>query len=114
MKILWNWLKHSNFYFKEKIEKLAAGIKREPNFNPFQKLKAKLHGRNLKFKLMPVKEKWVLKLIKSLKAKRSFGLDQISAEILKLCAEVLVVPLTYMINYSILRGKFPKNGKYQR
>ena len=31
-----------NVYFKEKVEKLAAGIKREPNFDPFQKLKKKI------------------------------------------------------------------------
>ena len=31
-----------NVYFKEKVEKLAAGIKRGPNFNPFLKLKKKI------------------------------------------------------------------------
>ena len=103
-----------NVYFKEKVEKLAAGIKRGPNFNPFLKLKKKLHGRDLKFKLLPVNEKLVFKLMKSLKPKRSCGLDGISSEILKLGAEVLVIPLTYMINYSILTGKFPTNWKISK
>ena len=33
-----------NVFFKEKIEKLASGIKKDPNINPLSRLKEKLHG----------------------------------------------------------------------
>ena len=100
-----------NVFFKGKIENLASRIKMDPNINPFSHLKEKLLGSNLKFKLNTVNEKIVLKILKSLKSKRSYGHDGISSEVLKLGAEVLVVPLTYIINSSILTGKFPTNWK---
>ena len=53
----------------------------------------------------------MLKELKSLKAKKSYGCDGISSEVLKLGAEVLVAPLTYIINFSILSGKYPSNWK---
>ena len=58
-----------------------------------------------------VHESEVLKILKSLKPKKSYGLDGISSEILKLGAEALKVPLTYIINFSILTGKFPSKWK---
>ena len=57
-----------NVFFKEKVEKLAAGIKKNNNIDPLSRLRAKLHSLNLKFKLKPVHEKLVLKLLKSLKS----------------------------------------------
>ena len=59
-------------------------------------------------------ENVVLKILKSLKTKRSFGYDGLSSEILKLASEVLVVPLTYIINFSIVTGKFPSNWKISK
>ena len=49
--------------------------------------------------------------MKSLKTKKSCVTDGITSEILKLWAEVLVVPLTYIINSSILTGTFPSKWK---
>ena len=53
----------------------------------------------------------MFKILKSLKPKKSYGCDGINSEILKLGAGVLAVPLTYMINFSILTGKYPSNWK---
>ena len=100
-----------NVFFKEKVEILAAKIKKNGNVDPLSKLRAKLQGSNLKFKLMTVKEKEVFKIMKSLKPKKSFGIDGITSEVLKLGAQILVVPLTYIINYSIVTGKFPTEWK---
>ena len=36
------------------------------------------------------------------------------SEILKLGADVLVIPLTYIINFSISTGKFPSNWKFAK
>ena len=77
-------------------------IKKNPNNDPFSKLRSKLQGKNLKFNLRTVSEKEVLKIIKSLKPKKSFGPDGITSETLKLGADILVIPLTYIINSSIL------------
>ena len=100
-----------NSFFKEKVEKLAAGIKKNPNSDPFLHLNEKMHGSNLHFKLKTVSEKEVFEILRGLKPKRSYGKDGISSEILKLGAKVLVVPLTYIINSSILTGKYPTNWK---
>ena len=54
-------------------------------------------------------EKQVMKILKSLKPKKSYGFDGITSELLKLGADVLIVPLTY--NFSILKGEFPYNWK---
>ena len=100
-----------NSFFKEKVENLAAGIKKNPKIDPFSSLREKVHGSNLMFKLRTVHEKEVLKILRSLKQKTSYGHYGISSEILKLGADILVVPLTYIINSSILTGKFPNNWK---
>ena len=53
----------------------------------------------------------ILNLWDTLLCKRSHGHDGISSEILKLGAVVLVVPLTFIINFSISTGKFPTQWK---
>ena len=98
-------------FFKEKIEKLEANIKKNPDIDPLSELKEKMKNSNLKFSLKTVKEKDVLKLLKALKGKKSYGLDGITSEILKIGAEVLVVPLTWIINTSITTGEFPEEWK---
>ena len=103
-----------NVFFNEKAEKLALGIKKKTNIDPLLKLRHKLDGSNLKFKLRTVKEKEVLKIIQQLKTKKGYGQDGITSEILKLGANILVVPLSYIINTLILTGKFPQGWKLQR
>ena len=56
----------------------------------------------------------VKKVIQKLKKKISSGFDEISAEILKMGAEVLVEPLTHIINRSIETGKFPTQWKHSK
>ena len=100
-----------NSFFKNKVEKLSSGIKNHQKIDPLSKLRIKLQGSELNFKLKTVSEDKVLAIMKSLKSKKSFGHDNISSEILKLGADVLVVPLTYIINTSIKTGKYPTNWK---
>ena len=101
-------------FFKEKIEKLEANIKKNPNIDPLSELKKKMKHSNLKFSLRTVKEKEVLKILKALKGKKSYGLDGITSEILKIGAEVLAIPLTWIINTSITTGKFPEDWKISK
>ena len=101
--------KKFNVFFKEKVKNLAAGIKTDPDINPFSRLKEKVKDLNLKFNLKTVSEEAVLKILRLLKSKKSSGNDGITAEIIKMGSKVLVVPLTYIINFSIVTGKFPSN-----
>jgi hypothetical protein len=100
-----------NMFFKDKVENLASGIKKNKNIDPLLKLRNKLQDADLKFKLKTVRENKVLEILKLLKSKKSHGHDGISSEVLKLGAKVLVIPLTYIINTSILTGKYPTNWK---
>ena len=79
----------------------------DPDYDPFIRLREKLRGSNFKFNLKTVSEKVVLGLLKALKPKKSFGIDGITSEVLKIGSKVLVVPLTYIVNCSITTGKYP-------
>ena len=111
-----------NVFFKEKVEKLAASIKKQPingrnpdyldpDYDPFIRLREKLRDSKLIFNLKTVSEKVVLGIFKALKPKKSCGIDGITSEILKIGSEVLVVPLTYIVNCSITTGKYPSIWK---
>ena len=65
----------------------------------------------MNFSLKTVEEEHVAKIVKKLKNKRSHGFDNISAELLKLGGDILIGPLTYIINTSILTGTFPTKWK---
>ena len=58
-----------------------------------------------------VTENEVRKIIKSLKNKSSSGFDGITPINLKKCAEIVLIPLTYIINTSIVTGIFPNELK---
>ena len=68
----------------------------------------------MKFHLKTVHEKKVLKILRDLKSKKSYGSDCIASEIIKMGAKVLVIPLTFIINSSILSGKFPTKWKVSK
>ena len=65
-------------------------------------IQAQALDRHKGLKLVRVKavdEKEVLKILKALKYKKSYGNDGITSEVLKLATEVLVVALAYIINH---------------
>ena len=109
-----------NAFFKKKIVDLAAKIEKDDTFDPLKKLKEKMskrseqNGQPLRFTLKTVQVSSVLKVLKSLKNKKSHGFDQVSAELLKMTAEIIAEPLTYIINTSILTGKVPDQWKKAR
>ena len=100
-----------NKFFKEKIEKLAAGIRKDPKIDPLAPLRKKLEGTKRTFKLKTVSAKHVLNILNQLKSKESYGDDGITSEILKIGSEVLYLPLTYIINTSIKTGKYQEKWK---
>ena len=71
-------------------------------------------NKSFQFSLKTVSETQVLKAIKSLKNKSSSGVDMISPKIVKMAAEVIKIPLTAIINSSIVQGVFPESWKWAK
>jgi hypothetical protein len=65
---------------------------------------------NITFKNTSTKE--TENIIKSLKAKESYGYDGITTKILKISAPIISSPLSYIFNKSMLSGIFPTRLKY--
>ena len=55
-----------------------------------------------------VDPKQVLNIINSLKSRKSPGIDGIPNKVLKMSAEFIISPLTYIINQSLCKGVFPE------
>ena len=101
-----------NHHFKNKIQGLRDKINEDYKKDPFSKMSQKMHGKKgIRFYLKTVSEGKVIKIIKSIKSKHSCGFDGISADMLKKCAEVVAIPLTRIINSSIISGTFPEYWK---
>jgi hypothetical protein len=64
------------------------------------------------FKFKTVQQ--VCKLLESLKRKKTTGLDNIPAYLLKDCANVIAKPLTHIINSSLTTGVFPTDWKLSK
>jgi hypothetical protein len=54
----------------------------------------------------------IKKIIISLRTKKSYGYDEVSIRILKLSAQFIISPLTYICNKSLNSGVFPDRLKY--
>jgi hypothetical protein len=96
-----------NDFFVQKTENLRGQINRDNQEDPMTKLNKIPAVCPGSFLLRPVHEQQVVNIIKKLKAKKSHGFDSISSDLLKKSATILCVPLTKIINESILTGKFP-------
>ena len=59
-----------NKFFIENVSKLVGSIKRNQTVDPLSKLRKKLHGCDLNFKLKTLSGKSVLKILNSLKSKK--------------------------------------------
>ena len=101
-----------NAFYIDKVQKLSDGIDKQKAVHPTAYLEEENRDANVpKLVFKPVQETFVRKLIKELKSKTSFGRDGISAELLKMGGDILCVPLTYIINRSIVTNKFPSQWK---
>ena len=100
-------------FLENKKTKLSQGIDKTKAIDPTEKLRQEKRGDKVEklLELKPVTETQVLRVIMAMKAKTSAGKDEISSEILKLGAPVLHKPLCYIINRSMVEGKFPEYWK---
>ena len=63
---------------------------------------------------IPVEEQQVLTIINSLKDKSSYGHDGISNNLIKRIKDVLIRPLTLLINQMLSLGHFPSQLKISK
>ena len=75
--------KSFNEFFIGKIDKLKTKIDERPKVDPLGKLREKMSKKRLNFKLKLVKEKQILKIVKSLKNTISSGVDSITTKIIR-------------------------------
>ena len=105
-----------NQHFLSKVEKIRGRI---PNFcgDPIKgaKLRAEKLGLEKEaFSLRPVSEEVVLRALKRLKPSRCPDVYGIPPFLLKKTSEVLVVPITWAVNTSIIEGRVPTAWKKGR
>lgn len=103
-------------FFIEKVHKLRESLnpnKRDRYLNAKQ-LAKKLRLRWEAFSFHEVSFKRVRMAIKKVKKSDSRDMDGLSTRILAFCGEVIVPPLTKIINQSIREAKFPEDWKLSR
>ena len=102
-----------NKAFVRKIANLRENINTSSQTDPFQYLRTHMSQRLdvPQFSIHMVTEQTVSKHIKKLKNTSSYGCDGIPTHIVKTSIEVLLAPITRIINSSISQGKYPDSWK---
>ena len=103
-----------NNYFVNKIKKLKEEFRANDDEDPIAELKQFLSKKSIPrdgFSLRKLSDEDMKNLIKTLKGKKSLGLDWICGFSLKICAETLSEELKVLINLSISKNKFVDKWK---
>ena len=95
-----------NKFFMDKVKRLRANIPLAIS-DPLSKMNEAMQGRQYSFKLMPVTQKQVLKIICSLKNSSATVVDNIDTRTIKLVAELISPALKHIIKLSIQSSIFP-------
>ena len=102
-----------NKHFTNIADKYASNFQNqdEPDFTPLRQfIQSKLPPGNI-FKIPPMTEHHMAKLIKDMDVSKATGLDDISAKIIKLSGPYITKVLVQICNRSIETGTFPKPWK---
>ena len=102
-----------NKFFVDKIRRLRASIPRVFS-DPLARMKEAMLNRQCSFKVKPVSEADVLKLITNLKNSSATGVDHIDTRTVKLVADLLAPPLAHIINLSVSTSTFPEIWKFAK
>ena len=98
-----------NEYFVSIGRKLAEKIQPAEHFSSYLNVSSETV-----FNFVPVTEQNISAIIKNLKNKSSYGHDCLSNILIKRIQNVLIEPLTFLINQSLSTGIFPKELKISR
>jgi len=99
-----------NKYFIDKIGNLRDRISANKE-DPLKKLRDRLKHHKSHFSLKTVTENQVKKIIKGSKNKKSHGIDKITMSTITGALNVLITPITHIVNTSITQGSFPEQWK---
>ena len=102
-----------NKFFIDKIKRLRSSIP-AVSTDPLSRVREAMSTKLCSFKINLVTEEKVLKLIKNLKNSTATGVDNIDTKTVKFVADLIVAPLTHIINLSISTGSFPRVWKYAK
>jgi hypothetical protein len=94
----------NNFFFLMTTEKL--NIYKSENIEAILFLKDSFPGNFLIINIIPITEAAIKSIVRFLKPKNSSGYDEITSKIVKSCASVISLPLSYICN-SLHTGIFP-------
>ena len=98
-----------NEYFVSIGRKLAEKIQPAQHFSSYLNVPSETV-----FNFVPVTEQNISDIIKNLKNKSSYGHDCLSNILIKRIQNVLIEPLTFLINQSLSKGIFPNELKISR
>ena len=73
-----------------------------------------MSGPSYTFRFKEVSVDFIRDQLKKLKTNKAVGLDQLPARLLKDSAEIIVKPLTTLINASLIYGYVPSEWKWAR
>ena len=103
-----------NIFFVDKIRKLKEEFKPSETHDPVDELKKFLSKKNVPengLNLRELDDEDITKLLKSLKGKKSLGMDWICGYSLKISSKCLKSELKELINHSIMKNKFVDKWK---
>ena len=106
-----------NEFFIKKISDLKTGIVQDTSEDELEVLRNYVSSKNLPddgFRLKEINEEETLEIIKSLKGKKSIGLDWICGFSLKLAAPILISEIRTLVNLTIRHGKYYTKWKYTK
>ena len=99
-----------NDFFINKVSKIRENLP-PPVSDPLAKLRSIMENRSSSLKLRCIHPDKVEQILSNLKNSKSCGLDGIDTFSLKLAGQLLIPPITHIINLSIETHQFPSSWK---
>ena len=99
-----------NNFFVDKVEQIKKELPPQ-TVDPLETLKTMMNGCPSRFDFTPVSPETTEKIIRNMRKSKACGVDNIDSYILKLTSELIVPPITHIINLSLSTGVFPAHYK---
>ena len=93
---------------RENVDKIISKYKTHPSV---KKIKECICLESMEFQIPAAKKDHINKIIKNIDVTKATGPDQIPPKLVKIAADMLAEPLTYIINNDIKRCMFSENAK---
>lgn len=101
-----------NKYFVNTVENMAVKASKVDSLNKMNNIKNNNERDKWWISFERVTTNEIKTVIERAKPKRSCGWDEISMWLIKQCKDVIIEPLTFIINQSLQTGCFPEKMKY--